>query len=73
VTDLAEMTRRFRAFADVTSHRAPLYATLSGAADDEQLVGLLLVAPEEQHNPVLSFVAVHGLLLRSPPARHVEH
>jgi hypothetical protein len=65
VADLAELSRRFRAFADTASRRAPLYSLLAGAvADDPAIVGLLEAAPEEQHNPVLLFVAVHDLLLR---------
>jgi hypothetical protein len=65
VADLAELTRRFRAFADTAGSRSPLYATLSRVvADDPRLVAVMQVAPEEQHNPVLLFVAVHDLLLR---------
>jgi hypothetical protein len=65
VADHAELSRRFRAFAETASRRAPLYSVLAGVvADDPALVGLLEAAPEEQHNPVLLFVAVHDLLLR---------
>ena len=65
VADHAELSRRFRAFADTARRRAPLYSVLAGVvADDPALVGLLEAAPEEQHNPVLLFVAVHDLLLR---------
>lgn len=65
MADLAELTRRFRAFADTTAARAPLYSALSRVvADDQMLAGLLRAAPHEQHNPVLLFAAVHDLLLR---------
>ena len=65
VADLAELTRRFSAFAETASRRAPLYSVLARVvADDPALVGVLRAAPEEQHNPVLLFVAVHDLLLR---------
>ena len=65
MADLAELTRRFRAFAETARRRAPLYSVLARVvADDPALVGLLEAAPEEQHNPVLLFVAVHDLLLR---------
>lgn len=65
VADLAELTQRFRAFADTAKSRAPLYSALAAVvADDHELVALLEAAPATQHNPVLLFAAVHDLLLR---------
>jgi hypothetical protein len=65
MADLAELTGRFRDFADTARSRAPLYSTLAAVvADDPILVELLQSAPEEQHNPVLLFAAVHDLVLR---------
>lgn len=65
MADLAELTRRFRGFAETARKRAPLYSTLATVvADDPTLVGLMQAAPETQHNPVLLFAAVHDLLLR---------
>lgn len=61
--DLAELTQRFSAFAETSAKRAPLYSALSRVvAKDETLAGLLGAAPDEQHNPVLLFAAVHVLV-----------
>jgi hypothetical protein len=48
---------------------APLYADLAaGIAEDPQLAGLLLAAPQHQRLPVLLFACVHWLLLAEPTA-----
>ena len=65
MAELAELAKRFRAFAQVTGKASPLYAQLSVAiANDPELLGLLHAGPEQQQIPVLLFAAVHDLLLR---------
>lgn len=65
--ELERAKRMFTDFAAATESRAPLYARLSrGIAGDDELAGLLAVAPPTQRQPVLLFACVHALLLAEP-------
>lgn len=63
---LDTLAEGFRAFAETSATRAPLYRTLAAAvADDPEVLALLQVASDEQAIPVLLFAAVHHELLRT--------
>lgn len=64
VTDRAA---QFRQFADSDGLTAPLYATLTrSAAQDQEVLALLDAAPVSQQRAVLMLAAVHYLVLGDP-------
>lgn len=63
----ADAAARFRTFADAEGDAVPMYARLCRViASDEDLAGLLLLAPANQRLPVLVLNAVHDVVLRDP-------
>ncbi len=62
-----ELVRHFRATAESSAPRAPLYVALNrGIADEPDLYRLLHHAPEQQRLPVLFLAATHKLVLEEP-------
>ncbi|HEX4725140.1 MAG TPA: DUF2332 domain-containing protein [Pseudonocardiaceae bacterium] len=67
-TDLDVVRKRLRRFAeDEAMIESPLYAHLAlAASEDDDVAGLLAVAPPEFARPTLLFAAVHRLVLAEP-------
>lgn len=63
VTEVQQMCRNFAAaYPELTLYRA----ICEGAATDDEVAGLLTVAPPGQARPVLFLAALHELVLRRP-------
>ena len=65
--DLDVLRESFRAFGREVGGRAPTYRVLSEIlAEDDDLLSLLVHAPEQQRRPVLLLAAIHDLVLEIP-------
>lgn len=67
MSDLELIKRRLRTFADAESAASPLYGHLAaGAAEDDEVAGLLAAAPIDEARPTLLLAVAHRLLAADP-------
>lgn len=65
--ELELIKRRLRTFADAEAAASPLYGLLAaGAAEDDEVAGLLAAAPIDEARPTLLLAVAHRLLAADP-------